>query len=64
MIYKITVQCINCGICVAVCPVEAIEEGEHRPFIDINSCISCDLCRVECPVPGAIVVSDDGEENG
>ncbi len=59
MYYEITTSCVNCGICVAVCPVNAIEEGEHRPFININACILCDLCRKECPISEAIVVKND-----
>lgn len=59
MHYEITYVCVNCGICLAVCPVNAIEEGEHRPFINIAACIECDLCRRECPIPGAIVIKDE-----
>lgn len=52
MAYKITDACTACGACAAVCPVEAIKEGQ--PYkIDAGTCTDCGACEAECPV-GAI----------
>lgn len=48
----------ECGVCVAVCPVEgAIELKGTRPSIDPELCTGCALCRRACIVsPSAITV--------
>jgi len=50
MAYIISEECISCGSCSAVCPVEAISEGEERYFIDPDVCTDCGTCAGECPV--------------
>lgn len=52
--------CIGCGLCVSVCPVEAISMENGKAKIDKELCISCGICEVGnnqnysgCPV-GAI----------
>jgi ferredoxin/flavodoxin len=47
---QITVQaelCTRCGVCVAACPVEAIELGEKPVFNE--RCIACYNCLRACP---------------
>lgn len=51
-LYKISNECIECGACAAVCPVEAISAGEGQYVID-EKCIDCGSCAATCPV-GAI----------
>jgi len=44
-------ECIACGACEPVCPVECISEvddGKRR--IDEDACIDCGSCAAECPV--------------
>lgn len=44
-------ECIACGACEPVCPVECIsevEDGKRR--IDEDACIDCGSCAAECPV--------------
>ncbi len=49
MAYKISDECIGCGVCASNCPVEAISEGQ--PYvIDENTCIDCGACAANCPV--------------
>jgi len=52
MAYQITEECVSCGSCAAVCPVEAIKEGE--PYQIQEGCVECGACAETCPV-GAIV---------
>ncbi len=48
MAYVIGDNCIACGTCMPVCPVEAISEGE-KYHIDPDTCISCGSCASVCP---------------
>jgi ferredoxin len=50
MAYFITDECISCGSCESVCPVEAISEGEDKYVIDPNLCTECGTCAEQCPV--------------
>lgn len=56
MAYEIKSDCIICGACEAVCPVEAIEIGEDIYEIDADKCIECQSyydepqCVNVCPV--------------
>ena len=50
--YKINSECIECGSCAAVCPVEAISAGEGQ-YVISDKCIDCGSCADTCPV-GAI----------
>ena len=53
MAYKIDSECIKCGACASVCPVEAIADGDTQYVIDPGLCIDCGACAAVCPV-GAI----------
>ena len=37
MAYLINEECVNCGACIAACPVDAITEGESIHVIDAQS---------------------------
>jgi len=50
MAYKISSECISCGVCESECPVEAISLGESQYDIDAESCIDCGACVGSCPV--------------
>ncbi|MDI9348031.1 MAG: RnfABCDGE type electron transport complex subunit B [Methylacidiphilales bacterium] len=44
-------DCIGCGRCVPVCPVDAISGILQKPHIVREEyCIGCDWCVEECPV--------------
>lgn len=48
MAYKISDECINCGICQDACPAEAISEKGNRRDIS-DACIECGACADNCP---------------
>lgn len=60
MALLITEQCINCDMCLAECPNQAIFEGEKFYEIDSARCTECvgfydhqtcvDVCPIECIV--------------
>lgn len=47
-------NCHQCGVCVGVCPTDAIRLEQHPqkgmyPVFKRESCTDCDLCYVTCP---------------
>ena len=42
-------KCTGCGICVDVCPLEAISLNDGIAVIDEDTCTKCGLCVNECP---------------
>lgn len=49
MAYVIGDDCQDCGACAAVCPAEAISEGDGKYVIDADACLDCGTCEAECP---------------
>ena len=49
MAYKISDECIACGICINECPVNAITKGDIY-IIDPDRCTDCGACAEVCPV--------------
>ncbi len=54
MARKITDACVSCGSCEAVCPVEAISQGDTQYVIDADTCIDCGACQDGCPVEAIV----------
>lgn len=60
MAYKITDDCISCGVCEAECPNQAISEGETIFVIDSEKCTECvgahesSKCAEVCPVDACV----------
>ncbi len=42
-------KCTGCGLCVEVCPVEAISMEDDKAKIDAEKCVDCGQCVGECP---------------
>jgi len=42
-------KCVGCGLCVDVCPVEAITLEDDKAKVDENKCTECGQCVEECP---------------
>jgi ferredoxin len=44
-------KCTHCGVCVAICPTDALRVNpETREIIfDSDKCIACELCIDPCP---------------
>lgn len=43
-------DCICCGSCAAVCPIDAIQMGDSSYIIDTSLCVNCGACVDFCPV--------------
>ncbi len=41
--------CINCGVCMGYCPVNAIYAEGREIRISYDYCKGCGICAVECP---------------
>ncbi|MCP4151017.1 MAG: YfhL family 4Fe-4S dicluster ferredoxin [bacterium] len=60
MALRITDDCINCGACENVCPVEAISQGDELYIIDPDRCIECKnhfdvpQCAEVCPTDACV----------
>ena len=50
MVAKVDAEkCTGCGICVDMCPVEAISLENEVAIVDEQVCTACGLCVNECP---------------
>ena len=50
-------RCINCGMCMIVCPHAVFGEGERAvSLLNPLACIECGACQKNCPA-GAISVN-------
>ena len=42
-------ECIGCGACAEICPVDAVQMVDDKPRVDTDWCIGCGVCAVQCP---------------
>lgn len=45
-------RCTNCGVCVTICPTQALvyDRETHEVHFYDTKCIACELCIKACPV--------------
>ncbi|MCK4986589.1 MAG: 4Fe-4S binding protein, partial [Desulfobacterales bacterium] len=48
-------ECIGCGECVAICPVDALKLEDDISVVDKEWCIGCGVCATTCP-SGAVKI--------
>lgn len=69
MAYRITEECIGCGVCLPECPNEAIRERDGECWIRFGRCTECvddpegPHCRRLCPIEGAVVIDEHSPES-
>jgi len=54
-------ECIGCGACVEICPVDAVNIIDDQANVDLDWCIGCGVCVTSCPT-GAISIKRRIEE--
>jgi ferredoxin len=42
-------ECIGCGACAEICPVDAVKMVADKPHVDPDWCIGCGVCAIQCP---------------
>lgn len=42
-------ECVGCGACADICPVDAVAMIDDLPQVDMQWCIGCGVCAVACP---------------
>ena len=58
MPYTITDACTACDLCIDVCPISAIEEGDPVYVID-DTCCDFEECLVMCEVDAIVLIEDE-----
>jgi ferredoxin len=52
-------ECVQCGACVSVCPLEVFSYDKDRQIsIDLKRCVLCKTCIVACP-HGALKTAEE-----
>ena len=52
-------KCIRCGLCLEICPAQAIRVG-GKAFSAGAECIGCAACVEICPSGAAVLIPRDG----
>ncbi len=54
-------KCLECGICLSYCPVNAIIGNENKTYlITYTHCKGCGICAAECPHKAIDMIPEGG----
>ncbi|MGO8990516.1 MAG: ATP-binding protein [bacterium] len=56
-------SCLDCGLCIERCQVDAIKQGDGRSEIRDEKCVGCGLCVTTCPQEAISLVARPGMED-
>lgn len=48
-------KCVGCGVCLAVCPVQAIKLEDKKAIIDLDKCTLCGACPDSCKFEAIVI---------
>ncbi|HSO71378.1 MAG TPA: 4Fe-4S binding protein [Thermodesulfobacteriota bacterium] len=48
-------ECLGCGACATICPVEAVQMKDGVPILDRDWCIGCGVCATVCPTEAVVL---------
>jgi len=51
-------KCVGCGLCVDVCPRDAITVSQCVAQVDKDKCMECQACSRECPQDAIMLIKD------
>ncbi len=54
--------CKGCGICVFICPKQALRLEREKAVCDAEKCIACGMCELYCP--DLAIVVDKSKKSG
>jgi len=54
MAYKITQECLACGVCMDECPIGAVKKVDVY-VIDAKLCNNCGICDEVCPSEAIVI---------
>ena len=51
-------KCVGCGLCVDICPQEAVAVSKGVAQIERDKCVECQACSQECPQEAIMLIKD------
>ncbi len=48
-------KCDGCGICISICPYDAIQLKDNLAEIDLDACTLCGACVPDCPTSAILI---------